>query len=71
MNKRTALQRIEKLRNLLKRANKAYYQDAQPFMTDKEFDESLKELQELEQQFNLQTPDSPTQRVGGEPNSDF
>ncbi len=71
MNKKTASQRVEELRDLLKRANRAYYQDAQPFMADKEFDASLKELQELEQQFGLQTPDSPTQRVGGEPSSEF
>lgn len=40
-------------------------------MSDKDFDESLKELESLEQQFDLVTLDSPTQRVGGEVSSRF
>lgn len=63
--------RVEELRNLLNRANEAYYQDAAPFISDREFDESLKELEQLENQFNLATVDSPTQRVGGEPSKEF
>ncbi len=63
--------RIEELKTLLKRANDAYYQESQPFMSDKDFDESLKELDTLEKQFDLTSPDSPTQRVGGEVSSNF
>lgn len=71
MNKQQAIKRVDELRSLLNKANEAYYQDAQPFISDKKFDESLKELGTLEQQFDLATPDSPTQRVGGEASSQF
>lgn len=71
MDKKQAQQRVQELRNLLKKANKAYYQDAQPFISDKEFDAYLDELEHLEEKFDLAKPDSPTQRVGGEPSSDF
>ena len=40
--------RIRDLRELLARANTAYYVDAAPFMTDQEFDTLLAELSELE-----------------------
>jgi len=71
MTKDQAYSRIEELKRVLKKANEAYYQDAQPFISDKEFDEKLKELEELENEFNLATDDSPTRRVGGEASSDF
>ncbi len=71
MNKQDAIKRVDKLRSLLNKANEAYYEDAQPFMSDKDFDESLKELEALEHQFELVTADSPTQRVGGEISSQF
>lgn len=71
MTKQEATRRIEELRELLGKANEAYYEDAAPFMSDKEFDEALKELIALEQEFDLVTPDSPTQRVGGEVSSQF
>ncbi|MEX0856633.1 MAG: NAD-dependent DNA ligase LigA [Balneolaceae bacterium] len=71
MNKEQAEQRVKELRNLLEEANKAYYQDAQPFMSDKDFDLKLKELDRLENEFGLHHPQSPTQRVGGEPSSTF
>ena len=71
MDKEQAKERINKLRELLDKANKAYYQEAQPFISDKQFDEYLAELEELEQKFDLADPTSPTQRVGGEPSSDF
>ncbi|MEX0904381.1 MAG: NAD-dependent DNA ligase LigA [Balneolaceae bacterium] len=66
-----AVKRVEELRDLLNRANEAYYEEAMPFISDKEFDEALAELDRLEQEFNLQTDDSPTQRVGGKPSSYF
>lgn len=65
------IQRVEDLRERLHRANRAYYTNAQPFMTDREFDEQLALLQNLEQQHNLHDPNSPTQRVGGEPVDGF
>ena len=71
MDKSSAEKRAEELRDLLNRANKAYYEEVQPFISDKAFDRALLELHELEQKFKLATEGSPTQRVGGEPSSDF
>lgn len=71
MTKDQAQQRIEELKNLLQQANKAYYNDAQPFMADKDFDEKLKELESLEAEFDIHDPNSPTKRVGGETSSNF
>ncbi|MEX0845947.1 MAG: NAD-dependent DNA ligase LigA [Balneolaceae bacterium] len=71
MNKQEAQDRVSELRELLDQANKAYYQEAQPFMSDKEFDDTLKELEKLEHEFDLHDPESPTQRVGGEVTSVF
>jgi len=66
-----AQDRVKELRDLLERANRAYYDEAKPFISDREFDEALKELRELEDTFGLQSDDSPTQRVGGQPTSQF
>ncbi|MBO6620332.1 MAG: NAD-dependent DNA ligase LigA [Balneola sp.] len=71
MNKDQAQKRVKELKDLLREANKAYYNDAQPFMSDKEFDEKLKELEALENEFNIHDPNSPTKRVGGETSSTF
>ncbi|MCK5261098.1 MAG: NAD-dependent DNA ligase LigA, partial [Thermoplasmatales archaeon] len=44
-----------------------YYVENNPVISDYEFDQLLKELESLEAKFpDLVTPDSPTQRVGGE-----
>lgn len=71
MDKQQAMDRVQELRELLEKANKAYYQEAQPFISDKEFDLYLAELKQLEEQYELSDPASPTQRVGGEPSSEF
>lgn len=64
--------RVRDLRDLLHRANRAYYVDARPIMSDPEFDRLLSELAELEAAHpELDDPDSPTHRVGGEPIEGF
>ena len=64
--------RIAHLRGLLTRANRAYYADADPIMSDTEFDRLLAELAELEARHPaLADPASPTARVGGEPIEGF
>ncbi|HAC08836.1 MAG TPA: hypothetical protein DCG14_04190, partial [Phycisphaerales bacterium] len=40
--------RVAALRELLDRANRAYYVDADPIMSDLDFDARLKELEALE-----------------------
>jgi DNA ligase (NAD+) len=50
----------------------AYYVDAQPKISDRDYDRLYHELLELEKEFpELTTPDSPSQRVGGAPLSAF
>lgn len=67
-----AARRALELRDLLNRASRAYYVDAQPIMSDAEFDRLLKELEGLEAKHpELADPESPTQRVGGEPIDGF
>lgn len=64
--------RIHELRDLLSRANRAYYADADPIMSDREFDALLKELASLEEANpDLADANSPTVRVGGEPIEGF
>ncbi len=64
--------RINELRDLLTRANRAYYTDADPIMSDREFDALLKELAQLEETNpTLADPNSPTVRVGGQPIAGF
>ena len=58
--------RAEELRTLINKADHAYYVDAHPIMSDREYDALFRELQDLEEQNPaLLMPDSPTQRVGG------
>jgi DNA ligase (NAD+) len=64
--------RLEELRQLIRKYDKAYYVNAQSLITDKEYDELFRELQDIERANpELITPDSPTQRVGGEPLKEF
>lgn len=52
--------------------NYKYYVQAEPAISDMEFDALLSELQQLEADFpELVAPDSPTQRVGGAPSQGF
>jgi DNA ligase (NAD+) len=58
-------ERIEYLRKYLINANKAYYQDGEPVMTDQMYDRLLKELEKLElKNPELYDPNSPTKKVG-------
>lgn len=64
--------RIHELRELLDRANVAYYAENRPFMADSEFDALLAELAALEATHpELHDPASPTQRIGGAPVEGF
>jgi DNA ligase (NAD+) len=64
--------RVEELRREVERHNRLYHQLDQPEITDAEYDELFRELQRLEAENpELVDPDSPTQRVGAEPQSGF
>src|SRR5438445_8576840 len=60
-------QRIKKLREEINHHNYLYYSESRPQISDREFDRLLAELIELEKANpHLITPDSPSQRVGGD-----
>lgn len=64
----TAKARIEQLRGLLNQYNHEYYVQDQPTVPDAEYDRLMQELIALEaERPEWVTPESPTQRVGGEP----
>jgi DNA ligase (NAD+) len=65
-------ERIERLRDQIRRHDHLYYVEARPEISDRDYDKLMDELRQLERQYpQLVTPDSPTQRVGGEPLSAF
>ena len=67
MEKLQANIRAKELRGILNEANRKYYVDNAPTLTDFEFDMLLKELEAIEKEYpELITPDSPTQRVGSD-----
>jgi DNA ligase (NAD+) len=60
------------LADQIRRHDHAYYVAGRQIITDREYDQLFKELQELEKNFpELVTPESPTQRVGGTPSEKF
>ena len=64
--------RIEELREQIRYHNRRYYVEDAPEISDAEYDALYKELESLEGEHpELVTPDSPTQRVGGEPLGGF
>ncbi len=67
-----AWKRIEELREKIRYHNRLYYENDSPEITDFEYDEYMRELTALEQEFPIYlTPDSPTQKVGGVPSQRF
>ena len=66
------IERIIELRKELHQHNYNYYVLSAPTISDKDFDMSLKELQELEEKHpEMFDPNSPTQRVGSDLNEEF
>lgn len=72
MEKAQANIRINELRSIINEANRRYYVDNAPTLSDFEFDMLLKELEALETQHpDLITPDSPTRKVGSDRRKEF
>lgn len=64
--------KIKSLRDELELHNYRYYVLDDPLISDAEYDQKLKALQQLEAEYpDLITVDSPTQRVGAKPLSEF
>ena len=64
--------RAERLREEIEEANYRYYVLDAPTLSDAEYDELFRQLEELEERYpELRTPDSPTHRVGAAPLDEF
>jgi DNA ligase (NAD+) len=66
MNKDDRMSRMQELVELLNRAGKAYYQDAEEMMSDYQYDALYDELQSLERELGVTLAASPTVNVGYE-----
>jgi DNA ligase (NAD+) len=72
MNRARAEQRIAELCAEIRRHDYLYYVQDAPSVPDAEYDRLMRELQELEARFpEFVSPESPSQRVGGEPLEGF
>ncbi|MGD0625325.1 MAG: NAD-dependent DNA ligase LigA, partial [Thermodesulfobacteriota bacterium] len=72
MNEAQANKRIDKLREEINYHNYRYYVLDNPVISDYEYDQLMRKLENLETQFpHLKTPTSPTQRVGAPPLEKF
>ena len=72
MNFTEAKIRCENLRKIIEQHNHNYYVSAQPAISDFEYDLLVMELEGIEKKFpELQTLDSPTQRVGSDVSNEF
>lgn len=68
----SVVKKAERLRKEILEHDYRYYVLAQPSISDAQYDALMRQLQELEAQYpDLVTPDSPTQRVGGQPTKEF
>ena len=65
-------ERVGELRDLIRRHDYLYYIKEQPELSDAEYDRLMRELRKIEEENpDLVTPDSPTQRVAGAPAEGF
>ena len=67
MEKAQAYIRIQELKDIINEANRRYYVDNAPTLSDFDFDMLLKELEALEKEYpEFATDDSPTRHVGSD-----
>lgn len=68
MTAKNAQQKIDSLRAEIRQHDQRYYVDAAPTISDREYDQLMNRLKELEAEHpELVTEDSPTQRIGDQP----
>jgi DNA ligase (NAD+) len=71
-DRNAAREAAEELRAAIRYHNYRYYVLDDPVISDADYDQLMQDLQALEERFpDLQTPDSPTQQVGGEPREEL
>lgn len=72
MGEAQARRRVEELRREIRRHDYLYYVKNEPEISDEAYDALFEELEELEERYpDLRAPDSPTQKVGAEPQDEF
>lgn len=72
MSKQKIKKRVEKLRQEINRFRYEYHVLDKPEISDEIYDSLMRELKQLEEKYpELKTPDSPSQRIGGEPLEKF
>ena len=72
MNFDDAKKRVSELTDIINYHSRLYYVENNPELEDYEFDRLMQELKKLEEEFpSLISPNSPTQRVGGEVGNQF
>lgn len=65
-------ERIEELRNLIRKYDSAYYGHGESLISDLQYDELYHELESLEKKYpEFDSPDSPTKRVGSDLTKEF
>ncbi len=66
------IKRLAKLKETIEHHRRLYHTEDKPEISDEAYDSLFKELEAIEAEYpDLTTPDSPTQRVGGEPLKEF
>ena len=72
MDNKDIKKKIDELKSVIRRHDHLYYVNNAPEISDGEYDRIYRNLKDLEAEHpELVTPDSPTQRVGGEPSRGF
>ncbi|MBU1027059.1 MAG: NAD-dependent DNA ligase LigA [Candidatus Margulisbacteria bacterium] len=72
MDKKQAKQEIDKLSKKINHHDYLYYALDKPEIADAQYDKLFRQLKDIEKEFpELLSPDSPTQRVGGQPLKSF
>ncbi|MBZ6494834.1 NAD-dependent DNA ligase LigA [Natrinema longum] len=71
LSEEEARRQVEQLREAVREHDRRYYAESAPVIADRTYDTLFARLEELEREFELAHPDSPTRRVGGEPLEEF
>ncbi|MFB6303952.1 MAG: NAD-dependent DNA ligase LigA, partial [Haloferacaceae archaeon] len=67
LSREAAKRQAARLREAIREHDYRYYVEADPLIADRTYDALFARLEDLEAAFDLETTDSPTRRVGGEP----
>jgi DNA ligase (NAD+) len=66
-----AREQAARLRAAIRFHDRRYYVESDPVIADRTYDALFARLEDLEEEFDLRTDDSPTRRVGGDPVDEF